>query len=63
MSEDELRSGLAGAGLPDFVIDAVVSMKVTQAEGAYDIITGDVERLAGTPPKPLSEVLASEFAR
>jgi len=62
ISEDELRSGLAGAGLPKFVIDAVVSMKVIQAEGAYDIVTGDVERLTGTPPKSLSIVLASEFA-
>jgi len=61
ISEVELWSGLADAGLPDFVIDAVVSMKITQAEGAYDIVTGDVERLTGTPPKSLGDVLASEW--
>lgn len=62
-SEDQLRSGLAGLGLPDFAVDAVVSMKVMQAEGAYDIVTGDVERLTGTRPKPLGDVLTAEFAR
>lgn len=62
-SEDQLRSGLAGFGLPDFAVDAVVSMKVMQADGAYDIVTGDAERLTGAPPKPLRDVLATEFAR
>jgi NAD(P)H dehydrogenase (quinone) len=61
--EEQLRSGLAGAGLPDFLIDAVVSMKASQAEGAFDIVTGDVEKLVGRAPKPLVDVLDEAFAR
>jgi NAD(P)H dehydrogenase (quinone) len=57
MSEDALRGAMRGAGLPAFVIDAVASMQTAQANGDYDIITGDVEKLAGRSPRSLSEVL------
>ena len=58
MSEDQLRGAMAGAGLPPFVIDAGASMQAAQAEGAYDVVAGDLERLAGRPPRSLGEVLA-----
>lgn len=57
MSEDALRGAMKRAGLPAFVIDAVTSMQNAQANGDYDIVTGDVEKLAGRPPRDLSEVL------
>ncbi len=59
LTEQQLREAMGGAGLPPFVIDAVASMQAAQAEGAYDIVTGDVERLAGHPPRALRDVLAA----
>ncbi|TBU77310.1 NAD(P)H-binding protein [Phytopseudomonas daroniae] len=63
LSEEELHTGLSSAGLPAFVVDAVVSMKISQAEGAYDIVTGDVEKLGGQTPTSLADILAKEFGR
>ena len=59
LTEEELRGAMGGAGLPPFVVDVVVSMEAAQAEGGYDIITGDVEKLAGRAPRPLRDVLAA----
>ena len=56
VSEDQLRGAMARAGLPTFVIDAVTSLQAAQAEGAYDVVGGDLERFAG---RSLREVLAS----
>lgn len=61
MPADALRDGLRQAGLPDFAIKAVVSMKERQARGAYDIVTGDIERLTGHPPRALRNVLLREL--
>lgn len=63
INEEQLRGGLAQAGLPAFIGDAIVSMQAAQADGAYDIVTGDVERLSGRPPIPLASVLERELAR
>ena len=56
--EEQLRAGLALAGLPVAVVNIAISIQASFAAGAFDIVTGDVERLAGRPPKPLREVLA-----
>lgn len=58
MPEAQLRVGMAQAGLPPFIVDAVASMQAAFAEGAYDIVTGDIAKLAGRPPRPLSDLLA-----
>ncbi len=58
ISEKQLRAGLAQAGLPPMVVNVAISIQTSFAEGAFDIVTGDVERLAGRPAKPLREVLA-----
>jgi NAD(P)H dehydrogenase (quinone) len=39
-------------------VNTVVSIQASFAAGAFDIVTGDVERLGGRPPKPLRDVLA-----
>ena len=57
MTVAALREAMAGTQLPFFVVDAVASMHVAQAEGAYDIVTGDVEKLTGYAPRSLGEVL------
>lgn len=61
MTADALRDGLRQAGLPDFAVEAVVSMKQRQARGAYDIVTGDIERLTGDAPRALQDVLLWEL--
>jgi NAD(P)H dehydrogenase (quinone) len=58
LSEEQLRIGLTRAGLPLAVVNTVISIQASFAEGAFDIVTGDVERLGGRPPKHLRDVLA-----
>jgi NAD(P)H dehydrogenase (quinone) len=58
ITEAQLRAGLAQAGLPAGAVETVVSIQASFAAGAFDILTGDAERLGGRPPKPLREVLA-----
>ena len=58
ITEAQLRAGLTQASLPAGVIRTVVSIQASFAAGAFDILTGDVERLGGRPPRPLRDVLA-----
>src|SRR5882672_12178825 len=58
ITEKQLRAGLMQAGLPAGVVNTVISIQASFAAGAFDIVTGDVERLGGRPPKPLRDVLA-----
>jgi NAD(P)H dehydrogenase (quinone) len=58
ITEEQLRAGLTKAGLPAGAVNTVVSIQASFAAGAFDILTGDVERLGGRPPKPLRDGLA-----
>jgi NAD(P)H dehydrogenase (quinone) len=58
ITEEQLRGGLKQAGLPPGAVSAIISIQASFAAGAFDIVTGDVERLGGRPPKPLRDVLA-----
>jgi NAD(P)H dehydrogenase (quinone) len=58
ITEEQLRAGLTKAGLPAGAVNTVVSIQASFAAGAFDILTGDVERLGGRPPKHLRDVLA-----
>ncbi|MDQ0561888.1 hypothetical protein QO004_003689 [Rhizobium mesoamericanum] len=40
----------------------MVSIQQGFAKGPYDIVTGDVERLAGRPPKRLRDVIGAMFS-
>jgi NAD(P)H dehydrogenase (quinone) len=51
ITEEQLRAGLAQAGLPAGVVNIVVSIQASFAAGAFDIVTGDVERLAAGRPR------------
>jgi len=44
-------------GLPKDVVNTVISIQRDFSNGAFDIVTGDIEKLAGRPPKALREVL------
>lgn len=59
LTEEQLRGGMAQAGLPLDVVNAVVSIQADFAAAAFDIVTGDVERLSGRAPKALEDVLGS----
>jgi hypothetical protein len=52
---------LTQASLPAGAVNTVISIQASFAAGAFDIVTGDVERLAGRPPKPLRDVLAGRL--
>jgi NAD(P)H dehydrogenase (quinone) len=58
ITEEQLRAGLTRSGLPAGAVNIVLSIQASFAAGAFDIVTGDVERLGGRPPKPLRDVLA-----
>ena len=58
VTEEQLRAGLTKAGLPVPVVNIVIGIQTSFAAGTFDIVTGDVERLGGRPPKPLRDVLA-----
>ena len=59
ITEQQLRAGLTQAGLPAAALNIVVGIQASFAAGAFDILTGDVERLGGRPPKPLRDVLSA----
>jgi NAD(P)H dehydrogenase (quinone) len=63
ITEEQLRAGLMQAGLPVGAVNTVLSIQASFAAGAFDILTGDVERLGGRPPKPLRDVLAEDLRR
>jgi NAD(P)H dehydrogenase (quinone) len=59
IAEEQLRAGLTKAKLPAPVVTTVIGIQRAFAAGQFDILTGDVERLGGRPPKPLRDVLAA----
>jgi NAD(P)H dehydrogenase (quinone) len=59
ITDDQYAGGLKAAGLPDFVVDAVLALEQTAAKGMLDLVTGDVARLAGRKPVALAEFLAA----
>lgn len=56
-----LQGGLAQMGLPDIVINAVVAIQQDFVDGAFDVVTGDVEKLAGRPPQDLRDLLGANL--
>jgi NAD(P)H dehydrogenase (quinone) len=58
ITEEQLRDGLTQASLPPGAVNIVVSIQTSFAAGAFDILTGDVERLGGRSQRLLREVLA-----
>ncbi len=63
MTEEQQRAGLEAAGLPPFVVSAIIGFQAALRAGAFDLVTGDVARLSGRPavsvPQFLSRALAS----
>ncbi len=59
ITDEQYAGGLKAAGLPDFVVDAVLGIAQTAAKGMLDVVTGDVERLAGRKPVTLAAFLSA----
>lgn len=62
LTEEAFRAGMAQAGLPPEVIEVVVSIRSRFAMGGFDLVTGDIERLSGRPPRSVRDLLAGAFA-
>jgi NAD(P)H dehydrogenase (quinone) len=58
ITEEQLRAGLTQAGLPPGAINIVAGIQASFAAGAFDIVTGDVERLGGRPPRLFRDLLS-----
>jgi uncharacterized protein YbjT (DUF2867 family) len=56
---EEAYVSRAGYGAPDWEVEGWVTTYVALARGEMDIVTDHVERLAGHPPRSLSEYLAA----
>ena len=61
LPEPVLRQGLEQARLSAPVVGAVLSIQEKFVQGGFDIVTGDVERLAGRKPRALQDLLAGTF--
>lgn len=61
LPEPVLRQRLEGARLPDAVVGTVLSIQEKFVQGGFDVVTRDVERLAGQKPGALRELLAGAF--
>jgi hypothetical protein len=62
ITEEQLRAGLTKAGLPAAAVNIVLSIQASFAAGSFDVVTGDVERLGGRPPKPLRACRGAEIS-
>jgi NAD(P)H dehydrogenase (quinone) len=54
----QLESNLTGFGLPPGVVNAISRFQQALQAGAFDVVTGDVERLSGRHPESVEEFLA-----
>ena len=63
ISEDQLRGGLSQAGMPEFVVGAIVEIKKTFVQGNFDILTTDIARLSGRIPRSFADVVTATLAK
>ena len=49
MTEVQQRQGLEAAGLPPFIVSAIFGFQAGLRAGAFDLVSGDVQRLSGKP--------------
>ncbi|MDB6060732.1 MAG: Oxidoreductase [Verrucomicrobiaceae bacterium] len=61
VTREQYAGGLTQAGLPDFIVDAVLAIQDAWGAGAFEVITGDVERLSGKKPRTFADELAKVF--
>lgn len=62
LTKEQLSGGLVQAGMPEDVVRAIVGIQTKFVNGAFDIVTGDVERLAGRQPRSLRDILSIQLS-
>lgn len=60
---EQLESGLAGFGLPPGIVNAIARFQQALQAGAFDVVTGDVERLSGRRPASVEDFLSRSLGR
>ncbi|MEP7353061.1 MAG: NAD(P)H-binding protein [Acidobacteriota bacterium] len=55
MTAEQQKAGLEAAGLPPFIVTAIAGFGAAIRAGAFDLVTGDVARLAGKAPESPTE--------
>jgi len=61
LSEEALTQAYGQAGLPEPFVGVMLSMQRHYVRGGFNIVTGDIERLSGNPPRSLKEAIAPLF--
>lgn len=62
ITADEQRQGFAAMGLPPVLVDGLAGFQAAMRAGAFDLVTGDVARLAGKPAEPVEAFLKRSLA-
>ncbi|SIQ55830.1 NAD(P)H dehydrogenase (quinone) [Rhizobium sp. RU35A] len=62
ISDEQLAGGMRGAGLPDFVVNMLVSTDANIRAGNFDLVTADFEALTGRKPQALAAFFAAHKA-
>jgi NAD(P)H dehydrogenase (quinone) len=62
LDEAALRGGMAQARVPEQYIDALIDIEKRFVAGDFNIVSGDIERLAGRKPQPFRTVLSKQMA-
>jgi hypothetical protein len=58
----ECAATTAESAIPPPIVGTILSIQETFVQGGFDVVTGDVERLAGRKPRALRELLAGAFS-
>jgi NAD(P)H dehydrogenase (quinone) len=62
VTADQQRAGMAAAGLPPFLVDALVRFQIAAAQGYHAIDTPAVKELTGRAPLSVREFLTAQRA-
>jgi len=62
ITEAQQRAGLEAAGLPPFLVNTFAGFQSALRAGAFDLVTGDVERLSGKRAESPAEFLGRMLA-
>ena len=61
LDREASAAGLAAAGLPPFLVDVLGRFQQAGREGAFDLVSGDIARLTGTPAKSATDFVAEKL--
>ncbi|TDK36794.1 SDR family oxidoreductase [Rhizobium deserti] len=62
VTDEQLGQGLAGAGLPDFVVKMLVSADANVRAGNFDLVTDHFRSLTGVEPQSLEDYFVAHRA-